>query len=150
MELEQDIEINGSVADVWTALNDPEVLKRCLPGCEAFDATAENAYDIKMVVKVGPVKAKFAGEISLADIVPLQSYTIRGSGKGGVAGFASGSAAVNLTEVDAATTRLSYTVTAKVGGKLAQLGARLVDGAAKKMAGDFFQRFGAELAETPD
>ena len=148
MELQQDIEINGSVSAVWEALNDPEVLKRCLPGCEAFDATAENAYDIRMVVKVGPVKAKFAGEITLSDIVPMQSYTISGSGKGGVAGFASGSAAVQLTENGTDSIRLSYVVNAKVGGKLAQLGARLVDGAAKKMATDFFVRFGEEVSPT--
>ena len=94
---------------------------------------------------MGPVKAKFAGEIELSDIEPLVSYTISGSGKGGVAGFASGSAAVKLTEIDPETTRLSYAVSAKVGGKLAQLGARLVDGAAKKMAADFFARFGDEI-----
>ena len=148
MELQQDIEINGSVSAVWEALNDPEVLKRCLPGCEAFDATAENAYDIRMVVKVGPVKAKFAGEITLSDIVPMRSYTISGSGKGGVAGFASGSAAVQLTENGTDSIRLSYVVNAKVGGKLAQLVARLVDGAAKKMATDFFVRFGEEVSPT--
>ena len=148
MELQQDIEINGSVSAVWEALNDPEVLKRCLPGCEAFDATAENAYDIRMVVKVGPVKAKFAGEITLSDIVPMRSYTISGSGKGGVAGFASGSAAVQLTENGTDSIRLSYVVNAKVGGKLAQLGARLVDGAAKKVATDFFVRFGEEVSPT--
>ena len=148
MELQQDIEINGSVSAVWEALNDPEVLKRCLPGCEAFDATAENAYDIRMVVKVGPVKAKFAGEITLSDIVPMRSYTISGSGKGGVAGFASGSAAVQLTENGTDSIRLSYVVNAKGGGKLAQLGARLVDGAAKKMATDFLVRFGEEVSPT--
>jgi len=145
VELEQEIEIGGSLAAVWEALNDPEVLQRSLPGCEAFDAVGENAYEIRMVVKVGPVKAKFAGEIELSDIEPLVSYTISGSGKGGVAGFASGSAAVKLTEIDPETTRLSYAVSAKVGGKLAQLGARLVDGAAKKMAADFFSRFGDEI-----
>lgn len=146
MDLEQQIDISGTVQEVWTALNDPAVLQRCLPGCERFELIGENRFEIEMAVKVGPVKARFAGTIELTDIDEPFAYTISGSGKGGVAGFASGSARVTLAALDTGT-RLSYTVAAKVGGKLAQLGARLIDGAAKKIAGDFFRRFQTELQQ---
>ena len=124
----------------WDALNDPEVLKACIPGCDKVEPTGENQYAIGMSVKVGPVSAKFAGKISLNDIVPPKSYSINFEGQGGAAGFGKGNSAVTLTPNDAGCL-LDYTVHATVGGKIAQLGQRLIDGVAKSMAEDFFKRF---------
>ncbi len=124
----------------WDALNDPEVLKACIPGCDKVEATGENQYAIGMSVKVGPVAAKFAGKISLTDIVAPTSYSINFEGQGGAAGFGKGNSAVSLVPNDAGC-ELSYTVHASVGGKIAQLGQRLIDGVAKSMAEDFFKRF---------
>ncbi len=124
----------------WDALNDPEVLKACIPGCDKVEATGENQYAIGMSVKVGPVAAKFAGKITLADIVAPTSYSINFEGQGGAAGFGKGNSAVNLVSNDAGC-ELNYTVHASVGGKIAQLGQRLIDGVAKSMAEDFFKRF---------
>ncbi len=124
----------------WDALNDPEVLKACIPGCDKVEATGENQYAIGMSVKVGPVAAKFSGKITLADIVAPQSYSINFEGQGGAAGFGKGNSAVTLTPNDAGC-ELNYTVHASVGGKIAQLGQRLIDGVAKSMAEDFFKRF---------
>jgi uncharacterized protein len=128
----------------WNALNDPAILKACIPGCDKVEATAENQYAIGMALKIGPVSAKFSGKIALEDIAPPQSYTIRFEGQGGAAGFGKGSAQVQLTANDAGVA-LGYTVHASVGGKIAQLGQRLIDGAAKSMAEDFFKRFDAEM-----
>ncbi|MCR9177347.1 MAG: carbon monoxide dehydrogenase subunit G [Alphaproteobacteria bacterium] len=131
---------------VWEALNDPEVLKQCIPGCEEVNKTSDTSFDAKVSVKVGPVKAKFGGAVTLSDIDPPKGYTISGEGKGGAAGFAKGGAKVSLEEADGgAATDLSYEVSASVGGKLAQIGARLIDSTAKKYANDFFTRF-SELA----
>lgn len=124
----------------WDALNDPAVLKACIPGCDKVEPTGENQYAIGMSVKVGPVAAKFAGKISLNDIVPPKSYSINFEGQGGAAGFGKGNSAVTLTPNDAGCL-LDYTVHASVGGKIAQLGQRLIDGVAKSMAEDFFKRF---------
>ena len=124
----------------WDALNDPEVLKACIPGCDKVEATGENQYAIGMSVKVGPVAAKFAGKISLTDIVAPTSYSINFEGQGGAAGFGKGNSAVSLVANDAGC-ELNYTVHASVGGKIAQLGQRLIDGVAKSMAEDFFKRF---------
>ena len=124
----------------WDALNDPAVLKACIPGCDKVEPTGENQYAIGMSVKVGPVAAKFAGKISLSDIVPPKSYSINFEGQGGAAGFGKGNSAVTLTPNDAGCL-LDYTVHASVGGKIAQLGQRLIDGVAKSMAEDFFKRF---------
>jgi uncharacterized protein len=124
----------------WDALNDPEVLKACIPGCDKVEPTGENQYAIGMSVKVGPVAAKFAGKISLTDIVAPASYSINFEGQGGAAGFGKGNSAVKLTP-NAAGCELGYTVHASVGGKIAQLGQRLIDGVAKSMAEDFFKRF---------
>ena len=124
----------------WDALNDPAVLKACIPGCDKVEPTGENQYAIGMSVKVGPVAAKFAGKISLSDIVPPKSYRINFEGQGGAAGFGKGNSAVTLTPNDAGCL-LDYTVHASVGGKIAQLGQRLIDGVAKSMAEDFFKRF---------
>ena len=128
----------------WDALNDPEVLKRCIPGCDKVEATGENQYAVGVSVKIGPVSAKFAGKIALADIVPPNSYTIRFDGQGGAAGFGKGDAQVTLTPQGSGC-ELAYTVHASVGGKVAQLGQRLIDGAAKSMAEDFFKRFDEDM-----
>ena len=127
---------------VWAALNDPDVLRQCIPGCESVDKTGDNSFDAKVTAKVGPVKAKFNGSVTLSDLDPPNGYTISGQGKGGPAGFAKGGAQVRLTDSGDGGTVLSYEVDAQVGGKLAQLGARLIDGTAKKMAGEFFESFG--------
>ena len=124
----------------WDALNDPEVLKACIPGCDKVEASGENQYAIGMRVKVGPVAAKFSGKITLADIVAPESYSIVFEGQGGAAGFGKGNSAVKLAP-NALGCELQYTVHASVGGKIAQLGQRLIDGVAKSMAEDFFKRF---------
>ena len=124
----------------WDALNDPAILKACIPGCDRVEPTGENQYAIGMSVKVGPVAAKFAGKIALSDIVPPKSYSINFEGQGGAAGFGKGNSAVALTPNEAGCL-LEYTVHASVGGKIAQLGQRLIDGVAKSMAEDFFKRF---------
>ncbi|WP_420405097.1 SRPBCC family protein [Nisaea sp.] len=131
---------------VWEALNDPEILKQCIPGCEEVNRTADNAFDAKVSAKVGPVKAKFTGAVTLSDIDPPNGYTISGEGKGGAAGFAKGGAKVALSDADGGTL-LKYDVNAQVGGKLAQIGARLIDSTAKKMANDFFKTFSEVVGE---
>ena len=127
-------------AQVWEALNDPEVLKQCIPGCDQFVASGENQYDIVMTAAVGPIKAKFKGKLTLGDINPPESYTLAFDGSGGAAGFGKGNASVVLGDLPGQT-ELEYSVQAKVGGKLAQVGSRLIDGVAKKMADEFFERF---------
>lgn len=130
---------------VWAALLDPGVLKACVPGCEELTGTPEDGFEAVVVQKVGPVKARFSGIVTIADRIEGQSLTLNGEGKGGAAGFAKGAAHVALepaqTEDGAEGTQLSYEVEAKVGGKLAQLGSRIIDGFARKMADDFFARF---------
>jgi len=128
----------------WDALNNPEVLKVCIPGCDKVEATGENQYAIGVAVKVGPVAAKFGGKIALSEIVPPHSYTITFDGQGGAAGFGKGNSQVKLVPQGTGC-ELSYTVHASVGGKIAQLGQRLIDGAAKSLAEDFFRRFEEEL-----
>jgi carbon monoxide dehydrogenase subunit G len=128
----------------WNALNDPEVLKLCIPGCDKVEASGPEQYAVGMAVKIGPVSAKFSGRITLSDIMPPDSYTISFDGQGGVAGFGKGQAKVSLV-AHAEGCELNYAVTAQVGGKIAQLGQRLIDGAAKGMAEDFFKRFEAEM-----
>ncbi len=145
MEMTGQRRIEAARDAVWTALNDPEVLKQCIPGCQELNKDSDNSFSAKVKAKVGPVSANFTGQVSLSDIVAPESYTISGEGKGGAAGFAKGGAKVKLTE-DGQATLLDYTVDAKVGGKMAQLGARLIDGTARKMADDFFDRFAAVVA----
>ena len=128
----------------WEALNDPQVLKACVPGCEAIEPAGPNEYQVLMVARVGPVSAKFKGRLVLSDIRPPESYAIAFEGQGGAAGFAKGGARVRLADEGAAT-RLAYDVTANVGGKLAQIGSRLVDAAAKKVADDFFRNFNGKV-----
>jgi carbon monoxide dehydrogenase subunit G len=155
----------------WEALNDPETLKKCIPGCDKFELTGDNTYSVALALKIGPVSAKFSGKVMLSDIVAPDGYKLTFEGQGGVAGFAKGSSSVSLkplaagaagavegeAPVDAALAHeataatpaagceLDYTVQAQVGGKIAQLGQRLIDGAAKSTADDFFKRFDAEM-----
>ncbi|MCP4072248.1 MAG: carbon monoxide dehydrogenase subunit G [Hyphomicrobiales bacterium] len=125
---------------VWELLNDPEVLRQCIPGCEEILQTAEDEFSAKVVLKMGPVKAKFDGSVRLSDKNYPHSYRISGEGKGGIAGFAKGGADILLTEVEDGT-RLNYQVDAQIGGKIAQLGSRLVTSTSKKLAGKFFETF---------
>jgi hypothetical protein len=141
MELSGDHRIAASRQAVWNALNDPEVLKACIPGCESLTRDGDNAFDAIVQAKVGPVRAKFSGRVELSNIRPPESYTITGEGRGGTAGMAKGGADVVLEE-DGDGTVLRYTVNADVGGKLAQIGSRLVKSAANKQAREFFSRFG--------
>lgn len=137
----------------WEALNDPETLKKCIPGCDKFELTGDNQYSVALAVKIGPVSAKFSGKVALSDIVAPDGYKLSFEGQGGVAGFAKGSSSVTLRPLDGAAEaapapagcELDYTVQAQVGGKIAQLGQRLIDGAAKSTADDFFKRFEAEM-----
>ena len=134
-------------AQAWAALNDTAMLQAAVPGCESITPTGENTFDVLLAVSIGPVKAKFKGKLALSDLQPPHSYQIAFEGTGGAAGHGKGQAQVTLAPVSAAETLLSYTVTASVGGKLAQIGSRLVDMAAQKMAEDFFARFKAALIE---
>src|SRR5579883_267848 len=129
---------------VWEKLNDPETLKACIPGCEQLDKVSDTEFQAVATTKIGPVKAKFKGRVTLSDIDPPNGYKISGQGDGGVAGFAKGGATVKLAPKDGGTL-LTYTVEAQIGGKLAQLGQRLINGAAKKVADDFFNQFAAAV-----
>jgi len=131
---------------VWAALFDPAVLKQCIPGCESIESAGENQLTAKVTLRVGPVKASFSGRVTLSDLVPPESCTLSGEGQGGVAGFAKGSAKVHLAEQGPAATLLTYEAKADVGGKLAQLGGRLIDSTARKLAGEFFASFGNIVA----
>ncbi|KAB7649017.1 CoxG family protein [Polymorphobacter fuscus] len=151
MELNGEVSIAAPRARVWAALNDPAVLARCIDGVESLDRVATDAgerFEGRMNARVGPVRATFTGHVAISDVDAPQSYILTGEGKGGVAGFAKGQARVSLTEAAAETTLLAYQVTSSVGGKLAQLGARLIEGAAKGYADTFFARLKSEL-ETP-
>jgi carbon monoxide dehydrogenase subunit G len=136
--------IKADRATVWAALNSAEVLQACIPGCEDLTGSPEEGFTATVKQKVGPVKATFTGTVTLSDVVAPERYHIAGEGKGGVAGFAKGGADVSLEEV-AEGTELSYAVTAKVGGKIAQLGSRLIDSFAAKMADQFFEAFQAHV-----
>lgn len=148
MKITGTYELEADRQKVWEALNDPDVLRACIPGCESLDRTGENELTATVTAKVGPVKAKFNGSVELKDLNPPESYRIEGSGKGGAAGFAKGGADVRLDARDGGGTVLSYEVDAQVGGKLAQIGSRLIDGTAKKLADQFFSNF-REHVETP-
>ena len=145
MELTEQYVLPISRDYAWDALRDPAVLRTIIPGCDNIEADGENAYTVSMLAAVGPVKAHFKGRMSITDIDAPQSYTVVFEGQGGVAGFAKGSAHVTLEADGESSTRLSYTAHAQVGGKLAQIGSRLVDGAARKIAGEFFKRFTARM-----
>ncbi len=146
MEMSGEQLIPASQADTWAALNDPEILKACVPGCESITLTGENQYQVLMTARIGPVSAKFKGKLGLSDLDPPNSYSIAFEGQGGVAGFGKGGAQVQLVPEGANATKLSYQVKANVGGKLAQIGSRLVDAAAKKLSEDFFNAFNAKVA----
>lgn len=146
MEMQGSRRLAVTQQQAWEALNDPQVLKTCIPGCDKVEPTAENQYAIGMAVKVGPVAARFAGKIMLADVLPPNSYTIAFEGQGGAAGFGKGTAKVSLAPpAEGAGCELTYTAQAQVGGKIAQVGQRLVDGVARSMAEDFFRRFDEEM-----
>src|SRR3712207_4557805 len=130
---------------VWAALNDPEVLRACIPGCEALEKVSDTEFRATAKVAVGPVKASFKGAVTLSDLDPPNGYTISGEGQGGVAGFAKGGAKVRLEDAEGGT-RLTYDVNAQVGGKIAQLGGRLINGVAKKYAAEFFPNFAKALS----
>jgi uncharacterized protein len=150
MELTSTRTIGAPLAKVWAALNDPAMLKACLPGCELIEADGENVYRVVMAAKVGPVSARFSGRMQLADVEPMRGYTLRFDGQGGAAGFAKGEANVVLADADSGNaTALTYRAKAQVGGKIAQIGSRLVDSAAAKLADDFFARFSDAVAPAP-
>jgi uncharacterized protein len=130
---------------VWAKLNDAEVLKQCIPGCEELNKASDTEFQAIATIKIGPVKAKFKGRVHLTDLDPPNGYKISGDGEGGVAGFAKGAATVKLSDKDGGTL-LSYDVESQIGGKLAQLGQRLIQGTAKKLADDFFAKFAAAVA----
>jgi uncharacterized protein len=144
--------MNGEVAlpadrmTVWRALNDPDVLKRCIPGAQELEKLSDTEFQATVRAAVGPVKATFKGRVALTDLDPPNAYRIAGEGQGGVAGFAKGGANVRLTDADGGGTLMAYDVEANVGGKLAQLGGRLINGVAKKYADEFFANFAKELA----
>ena len=148
MEMKGSRVVPTDVDTTWRALNDPEVLRACIPGCESIDRVSDSEYRVAMTARVGPVSAKFTGRLLLADIVAPRSYTLKFEGQGGAAGFANGTAKVELSRVDGGT-RIDYVVNAQVGGKLAQIGSRLIDGAAAKVADDFFARFVERAGGSP-
>jgi uncharacterized protein len=140
MTMTGEVQLPATRQVVWQKLNDPEVLKACIPGCEELNKDSDTAFRAVAVTKVGPVKARFKGKVQLTDLDPPNGYRISGEGDGGVAGFAKGGATVSLSDKDGGTL-LTYNVEAQIGGKLAQLGQRLINGAAKKVADEFFRNF---------
>jgi uncharacterized protein len=142
MDMTGEVRIPAPRQKVWEALNDPAILKECIPGCEEIEKLSPTELQAKVTAKVGPVKARFAGKVVLSDLDPPNGYKITGEGSGGAAGFAKGGATVRLAD-DGDGTRLAYTVEAHVGGKMAQIGSRLIDATARKMADDFFSKFAA-------
>jgi uncharacterized protein len=145
MTMTGEVQLLASREAVWAKLNDPDVLKACIPGCEELNKVSDTEFQAVAITKIGPVKARFRGKVHLTDLNPPNGYKISGEGDGGVAGFAKGGATVALSEKDGGTL-LTYNVEAQIGGKLAQLGQRLVNGAAKKLADDFFQKFAGVVA----
>jgi carbon monoxide dehydrogenase subunit G len=137
--------LNASQAKVWTALNDPEVLRQSIPGCESFQKQGDDSYKATVAAKIGPVQARFNGAVRLSELDPPNGYTISGEGSGGAAGSAKGSAKVRLVPADGGT-RLTWTADAQISGKLAQIGSRLIESTANHMAGQFFDRFGQIIA----
>ena len=144
MTMTGEVQLPASREVVWAKLNDAEVLKACIPGCEELVKLSDTEMTAVATTKIGPVKARFKGKVQLTDLNPPNGYRISGEGEGGVAGFAKGGATVSLTEKDGGTL-LTYNVEAQIGGKLAQLGQRLINGAAKKLADDFFKNFAAQV-----
>lgn len=150
MDMSGERRIEAPREKVWAALNDPEILQACIPGCESIEKISDTELQAKAAVKLGPISARFTGKVLLSDLDPPHGYTISGEGQGGVAGFAKGAAKVALVEAEAgAGTVLNYEVNAQIGGKMAQLGARLIDATAKQYAETFFTRFAALVAPAP-
>ncbi|TDK43790.1 CoxG family protein [Antarcticimicrobium luteum] len=145
MHMSDDRQIKADPATVYAAILDPEMLKACVPGASEVEGNPQDGYTATVTQKVGPVKATFKGQVTMSDMVENEKITIAGEGKGGAAGFAKGGATVTLAPAGEGLTLLSYEVEAKVGGKLAQLGSRLIDGFAKKMADQFFQNLQAQI-----
>ena len=145
LTIEGEETIPASVEKVWAAMNDPEVLKSCIPGCQTLEKQSDTEMTATVVLKIGPIKATFTGQVTLSNLNPPHSYTISGEGKGGIAGFAKGGADVTLTEEGPDLTRLAYSARADVGGKMAQLGSRLITSTSKKLAGDFFSTFSEKV-----
>ncbi len=141
MTMQGEVDLPASKDVVWAKLNDPEVLKACIPGCQSLEKTSDTSFEAVAKIKVGPVSASFKGKVNLTDLDPPNGYKISGEGEGGVAGFAKGGATVKLSDADGGGTKLGYDVEAQIGGKLAQLGGRLVNGVAKNMADKFFDSF---------
>jgi len=148
MELNDEITIDAPKADVYAALNDPEILKQCIPGCEELIKHSDTELEAKVVLKVGPVKARFGGEVQLDQSGAPNAFSLSGQGNGGAAGHAKGGADVTLEEVDGKTV-LKYTAKAEIGGKLAQLGSRLIQSTAKKLAAKFFKKFAEVVNQVP-
>jgi uncharacterized protein len=148
MEIKGEYKIPASREKVFAALNDPTVLQACIPGCESLEKVSDTEMKAKVRMRIGPVSASFSGKVTLSDIDPPNGYRISGEGQGGAAGFAKGGAVVSLRE-DAGDTVLTYNVDAQVGGKIAQVGARLIDGTAKKLADEFFSKFAATVGGPP-
>jgi uncharacterized protein len=148
MTMTGDVTLPADRPKVWALLNDPEVLKACIPGCESLEKTGNDGFAAVVKTKIGPVSATFKGKVELSDLAPLVGYTIKGEGEGGIAGFAKGGAKVSLADAPSGTL-LHYDVEAHVGGKIAQLGARLIDGVAKNMADKFFANFAAMAGAAP-
>ncbi len=145
MTMTGEVQLPAAREEIWAKLNDPDVLRVCIPGCESLEKISDTEFKAVAVTKIGPVKARFKGKVTLSDLDPPNGYRISGEGDGGVAGFAKGGAVVSLSVADGGTV-LVYQVEAQIGGKLAQLGQRLVNGAAKKMADEFFKKFAAAVS----
>ncbi|KQZ79091.1 carbon monoxide dehydrogenase [Mesorhizobium sp. Root157] len=143
--IEGEERISAPVEKVWAALNDPDVLKESIPGCQSLEKKSDTDLAATVVLKIGPIKATFNGEVTLKNLKPPHSYTIQGEGKGGIAGFAKGGADVTLTPDGPDTTILTYAAKADVGGKIAQLGSRLITSTSKKLAGQFFSTFSEKV-----
>jgi len=144
--IEGEERIAAPVQAVWEALNDPAVLKACIPGCQSLEKRSDTEFDGIVVLKIGPIKATFQGAVRLLNLDPPHAYTIQGEGKGGIAGFAKGGADVTLAEDGSAATVLTFKAKADVGGKIAQLGSRLIDSTSRKLAGQFFSSFNAHVS----
>src|SRR6201986_4012624 len=148
MQMNDSQRIPASKERVWEALNNPDILKQCIPGCQSLEMSTPNDMTATVVLRVGPVKATFGGKVTLSDLDPPNSYRISGEGTGGVAGFAKGGASVRLEAESAEVTILHYEGDAQTGGQLAQLGGRLIDSTSKKLAGEFFAAFGEAVGNT--
>lgn len=144
--IEGEERVSAPIQKTWEALNDPEMLKACIPGCESLEKTSDTEFKATVVLKAGPIKARFEGAVTLTNLNPPYSYTITGEGKGGIAGFAKGGADVTLAEDGPETTLLTYVAKADVGGKIAQLGSRLLQSTSKKLAGEFFSTFNKKVS----